>query len=410
MKVLHVSKFSDVGGAAKAAHNIHLSLKSVGIDSIFAVDVTSENDDVDTTTLGAFYTSKVVSFLRLKFSNILLLLSSLRSQRSCNIIPTPWPKKINNSDCDVVMIHWVGGGGLSIFDLSKINKKIIWVMHDMWIFCGAEHLSTDARFINGYSRSNKPSNNKLLDIDKFIWKRKKHIISKLKNITFIAPSEWMCEQALNSQMIHYHNICTVNIPIDTSYWKSSSSEKSLNEVANVDLTSKFVLTFGSSSGATDKGMLIFTKAVELLPEFIKQDLYLVFFGATDKLDIRSLSVPAINFGYVKSKNKLRQIISISDVCVYPSRIESFGQLAAETALCGTPVIAYKHSGVSDFIESGINGILFEKYTEKCIAQAIYDAHALFFNLGVDSRLNHKLINALNFENIGNKYKKIISKL
>ena len=46
---------------------------------------------------------------------------------------------------------------LSISDIEKINKPIVWTLHDMWPFCGAEHLSQDFRWKTGYKSSNRPN-------------------------------------------------------------------------------------------------------------------------------------------------------------------------------------------------------------------------------------------------------------
>ena len=78
---------------------------------------------------------------------------------------------------------------LSIKDISKIQKPIVWTTHDSWICCGAEHhpniLENDSRYINGYSKKNKPLTTKGIDICKKIWLKKKKYLNK-KNITFIA--------------------------------------------------------------------------------------------------------------------------------------------------------------------------------------------------------------------------------
>jgi len=61
-------------------------------------------------------------------------------------------KKINSSDADIVHLHWVQGEMLSISDINKIKKPIIWSLHDMWGFCGAEHISWDNRWKEGYNK------------------------------------------------------------------------------------------------------------------------------------------------------------------------------------------------------------------------------------------------------------------
>ena len=41
---------------------------------------------------------------------------------------------------------------LSVKDISKIKKPIVWTLHDMWAFSGAEHLSYEERWRKGYSK------------------------------------------------------------------------------------------------------------------------------------------------------------------------------------------------------------------------------------------------------------------
>ena len=72
----------------------------------------------------------------------------MRLQRSQNVnfhsgdwLPSNLAKKINASDIDVVNLHWVAGETMSIEDIGRIKKPIVWTMHDMWPFCGAEHVT-----------------------------------------------------------------------------------------------------------------------------------------------------------------------------------------------------------------------------------------------------------------------------
>ena len=40
----------------------------------------------------------------------------------------------------------------SINQISKIKSKIVWTMHDMWPFCGAEHYTSDERYKRGNTK------------------------------------------------------------------------------------------------------------------------------------------------------------------------------------------------------------------------------------------------------------------
>jgi D-inositol-3-phosphate glycosyltransferase len=48
-----------------------------------------------------------------------------------------------------------------------------------------------------------------------------------------------------------------------------------------------------------------------------------------------------------------------DVCLVPSRSESFGLVALEAAACGTPVVAAAVGGLRSLIDDGVTGFLVE---------------------------------------------------
>ncbi len=56
-------------------------------------------------------------------------------------------------------------------------------------------------------------------------------------------------------------------------------------------------------------------------------------------------------------HKLSTYYRAADVCVVPSRSESFGLVALESSACGTPVVASAVGGLSTIIVDGISGLL-----------------------------------------------------
>ncbi|MDE1454672.1 glycosyltransferase family 1 protein, partial [Bacillus paralicheniformis] len=63
-------------------------------------------------------------------------------------------------------------------------------------------------------------------------------------------------------------------------------------------------------------------------------------------------------GYVKGE-ELASIYASSDLFVFPSPTETFGNSALEALACGTPVIGADSGGLKDFIQNGRNGFLSE---------------------------------------------------
>ena len=171
MKVIHISA-SDTGGAGRAVYRIHKSLIEIGLNSEMWVNV-SVNKDTSVKSPDNF-TSKFLSFVRRNSKKPFMMFLKTKNPilHSPSILPSSWVKKINNSDADIVNLHWVQHEMLSVSDISKIKKPLVWTLHDMWGFCGAEHVSWDKRWKEGYNYDNRPKNENGFDVNRWTWLRK----------------------------------------------------------------------------------------------------------------------------------------------------------------------------------------------------------------------------------------------
>jgi len=87
--------------------------------------------------------------------------------RAISIRSSPWVTRINDSDADVVHLRWVQEEMLSISDFARIKKPIVWTLHDMWAFCGAEHLASDTHWRDGHFRHNRPQGERGIDLNRW---------------------------------------------------------------------------------------------------------------------------------------------------------------------------------------------------------------------------------------------------
>ena len=103
----------------------------------------------------------------------------LCERKSTSLLPSKWLKKINSSDADIVHLHWVQGEMLSIKEISRIKKPLVWSFLDMWPFCGCEHYSYNNRYVDGYRFDNRSKNEiSFFDINRWRWNKKVMLFKK----------------------------------------------------------------------------------------------------------------------------------------------------------------------------------------------------------------------------------------
>ena len=63
--------------------------------------------------------------------------------------------------------------------------------------------------------------------------------------------------------------------------------------------------------------------------------------------------------FVGKQDNVNELLPLADLMLMPSEMESFGLAALEAMACGVPTIATDVGGVSELVENGHNGLLFE---------------------------------------------------
>ena len=366
MKVIHLSN-SDIGGAGRATLRIHKSLLEIGINSEMWVNVSKTNEK--TVIHPENKIEKFLIFLRRNSKKPLLKLLRTKNQilHSPSILPSSWIKKINDSDADVVNLHWIQHEMLSISDISKIKKPIVWTLHDMWGFCGAEHISWDDRWQLGYSNINRPSHESGFDLNKWTWLRK---VKYWKNpIQIITPSAWLTDCVKKSKLMQSWPCKTVPNLIDTEIWKPADKNfvrKELNFPKN-----DFILAFGSFHANQEhhKGFDLLLEALQKVQNANLIKFHLIIFGQKKTQKKLSLNIPFHDLGYLNDA-KLQKLYSAVDAVVVPSRIESFSQVASEASACGTPVVSFNTSGLKDVIIHHFTGYLAKKFDTDDLSKGI----------------------------------------
>ena len=367
MKVIHLNHSDINGGAARAAYRIHHALRKRGIDSRMWVN--SANSDDWTVEGPESKLERALAKLRPAIGQIprKLLKTENLILHSSSWLPSSWVKKINNSDADLVHIHWVAREMLSIKDIGSIKKPVVWTFHDMWAFCGAEHVTEDLRWKEGYTMHNRPSYESGFDLNRWVWKRKRRHWKEPMQI--VTPSRWLAQCVKTSELMRKWPVSVIPNALDVEKWRPADklfTRQLLHLPSDVPL-----LLFGAIDGGGDpnKGFDLLLKALKLLSERIPK-IELIVFGQLSPEKPPDLGVPVHYTGHLHDDISLRMLYSAADALVVPSKLEAFGQTASEAHSCATPVIGFKTSGLIDIVDHEATGYLAKAFEPADYAKGV----------------------------------------
>lgn len=345
MKILNVSYSDQFGGAAKSAYRIHNLLNS--IDNIKSEMIVVKKISKDKNVI--ILDKKYLNFI-FKLKNYLgMLLSKFdrnNNPKSYNFFSSPFLKYINNSDHDLINLHWINAETLSINDVKKINKPFIITMHDMWWICGSENYLE-----YGDKKWKKGEFNNFLS--NYIYKKKKSISPK----AIVSPSKWLLNCAKNSNLYNKSKLFNVPYPINQKIFFCRKNVKSFSKF-KLFKNQKIKIFFGVFGNASDKrkGIDLLIKSLNL----IDPNLFELIIASKNKFDKHS-KFKIQNLDYVDSEKDLSKIYNICDIVVLTSRLDNLPNIALEAQSCGKPMVAYNVGGIPDIIKNNYNGFLIDPF-------------------------------------------------
>ena len=403
LKVIHICHSDIVGGASRAAYRIHRCLLDADIDSEMWVNE-SISDDFTIKCLRTNF-GYLLQPLKQKFIS---RLTSLVLKTSNSIIHSPavwnsdWVSKINSSDADIVQLHWICNEMLSIRDISRIKKPIVWTMHDMWAFCGAEHYTDDIRWREGYKKNNRPSYEARFDLNRWTWSRKYRHWKNPMHI--VCSSYWLAKCVSESLLMKNWPVEAIPTPINSEVWKPFPKNIA-RELLKLPENANLVL-FGAEKGMRNhrKGSDLLLKSLQILSEKAEIDnLQLVVFGQSNPENSLNIGSPVHYMGYLHDDLSLRILYSAADVMIVPSLQENLSNAIMESLACGTPVVGFDIGGNSDMIEHKKNGYLSKTVDVAGLKSGIEWVFKTSKYKEICKNARKKLMNEFDGQVVSNKY-------
>lgn len=371
MKILIINSHENSGGAARAAHRLYRGLCDIGVNCNMLV---AYRESEDTNVRPLFKNKSLfVMKLRSRLDRLLTKFYPNRSQTlfSSNLVPlSGLAEKINELNPDIVHLHWVSGGMISISDICKIKQPIVWSLHDMWAFTGGCHYDEYCgRFRENCGFCKVLGSENENDLSSFVHNKKNRHFKEISNLTIVGLSSWISGLAKESSLFRTKNVITLPNPINIKVFEKCDSI-SARKKFSLPLDKKIIL-FGAMSSTSDprKGFEQLKNALAFLPKNI--GIELVVFGNDNTFEKSYLEDFKIHtVGIIENDEDLKTLYNCADVMVVPSIQENLSNAIVESLACETPVVAFNIGGNRDMIDHKINGYLAKPFDHKELADGI----------------------------------------
>jgi len=369
LKILIVNTTDSGGGAARAAHRLYQALEQADVEVAMLVQKKNSNDYKILAPSSKW--DKLWALLR---PTIDQLPTKWYKNRTQTLFSPAWIsngkvlKLIKAYDPDIVHLHWINGGMLKIEDLAKIDKPLVWSLHDMWAFTGGCHYDEECTEYTQRCGSCKVlGSTKTNDLSHKIYKRKEKNYSKIPDLTIVGLSQWLMACSQNSTLLKTRKHINLPNPIDTNTYKPFL-KKEARDLWNLPQDKKLIL-FGAMNATGDKrkGFKELSKALHLIKD---DEVELVIFGSSKPQDAPEFGFQTHYVGQLNDDVSLVTLYSAVDVMVVPSLQENLSNAIMESLSCGTPVVAFGIGGNGDMIDHEKNGYLAKLFDAQDMAKGI----------------------------------------
>ena len=376
MRVLIVNTSERIGGAAIAAGRLVEALKNNGIKAKMLVRE-KQTDRLSVIGLNKnwwkvwqFIWERILIWKENRFKkHNLFAVDIANTGTDITVLP-------EFQAADIIHLHWINQGMLSLNDIRKIlqsGKPVVWTMHDMWPCTGICH---HARECDKYHQEchhcpyiYKGGGKK--DLSNQVFKKKKEIY-QLAPVTFVTCSRWLKERASQSALLNGHSIVDIPNPINTGLFKPQNALVVRTKMGLP--TDKKLILFGSVK-VTDKrkGIDYFIESCKLLAEKypeMKEELGVVVYGKNSECLKPLIPFQVYALDYISNEKDLVNIYNAVDLYVTPSLEENLPTTIMEAMACGVPCVGFNVGGIPEMIDHLHNGYVAEYKSAEDLANGI----------------------------------------
>ena len=275
---------------------------------------------------------------------------------------------------DVIHLHWVNQGFLSLGNLERImasGKPVVVTLHDQWYFTGICHYSSDCEKYRTQCQHCPMLKSHVMDLARRVFDRKRAMYED-RNLTFVGCSRWMADMARQSRLTQGHTVTNIPNAIDADVFKPMD-KAAARQRHHLPADKKLIL-FGAQRITDErKGFRFLTEACEHIamhhPTLPKQ-LGVVVLGGDAQSVKEALPLPVYTVNYLSNEKEIAELYNAADLFVTPSLQDNLPNTIVEAMACGTPCVGFNVGGIPEMIHHQQDGYVADYCDSLDFAQGI----------------------------------------
>ncbi len=353
MTILLLSTSSNSGGAAVAASRLMQALRKRGITVKMLVR-DKQTDDGGVYSLNRNRCLRIVNWCRFVLERFLIFVANGFSRKNLfqvsvantgtDISRHPWVR-----EADVVHLHWINQGMLSIRDIESLlstGKPVVWTLHDMWPATGICHYAGDCRqYQSSCGICPMQASHPLWNLASWTFGRKRR--AGFERIFFVGCSRWIVSACEQSALLRSARFKSIPNPIDVSIFHPCDRVQG-RKLRDIPQDRQVLLFAAAKLSDLRKGARFLVEACRLISQE-RDDVVVLLMGSHAEELREALPVPVYSLGYLSSAPEIAGAYAIADVFVTPSLEDNLPNTIMEALACGTPCVAFRTGGIPEMI-------------------------------------------------------------
>jgi len=362
MKVIHLV-FSSAGGASAAARRSVLALRMSGVQA--------ELWTGDGSAFGPALSTPSRMRWRARLDRLKLRLYPRRrifAAWSSNWLPSNLAPRINSARPDLVHLHWLGHGFLSLTELERIAAPMVWTMHDAWAFTGGCHCPAECvRYRQDCGACPQLGSMHENDLSRRNLKMKRAHLGRVA--AWISPSQWLAEMARESGTIEPARVHVIPNAVDGDVF-CPRERMAARRMLGLPEEATLLVAGAMDLSEPHKGCQLLPEAMAHVVAGWPRPIVLAMFGDNKNGKDESWPCPIHWLGRLQTEQEVAAVLGAADVCLLPSLQDNLPNIAVEAQACGCPVVGFDAGGLKEIIEPGHTGWLAESLQAKDLGQAV----------------------------------------